>query len=49
MKFRFWNWLYCLCWKIGLPRACWWIYPRLMASMNGTTVNEFTVDCKEVA
>lgn len=49
MKFKFWNGLYCLCWKMGLTRACWWIFPRLMGSMNGTTVNGFTVVCKEVA
>lgn len=33
MKFRFWKGLDCLCWKMGLARACWWIYPWLMGTI----------------
>lgn len=43
MKFKIWNGLYCLCYKMKLMRMCWWIYPHLMENLKGTTVDGITV------
>lgn len=44
-EFCFWNWLYCVLWKLKCYKICCkYIYPKLFKCLDGCSIGEVCVE-----